>query len=285
MSVISFRVRMWLSDSVPAEREGGAAQQAAHLGNLPVGDGLDGHAPDFAQMPVQPGEMLFRDDDVLADGEDIGVHPVHLLLREFEDVFGSEQFHQVVGVAGIDEALAVQDGLSPSHRHERAVQVEDALVRVGVALAEVQGDDGLFGEDHVQVIQGEAVRAGRLHRRIVHEIVLAQEDVVVVQDDVTAVHMDRLRQVVDVLVMDLAVDVAVGVDLFLPVGDDVGDDDLVFDDEADIPGEDLVASLHQRRAVHLHAVLVQDGLEGAHLGDDVLVGRVNPVQDGFVGSM
>ena len=83
--------------------------------------------------------------------------------------------------------------------------------------------------------------------------------------------------------MDLAVDVAIGVDLFLPVGDDVGDDDLVFDDEADIPGEDLVASLHQRRAVHLHAVLVQDGLEGAHLGDDVLVGRVNPVQDGFVG--
>ena len=35
--------------------------------------------------------------------------------------------------------------------------------------------------------------------------------------------------------------------------------------------------------VHLHAVLLEHGFEGAHLGDDVLFGRVGPVQDGFVG--
>ena len=83
--------------------------------------------------------------------------------------------------------------------------------------------------------------------------------------------------------MDPPVDVPVGVDLVLPVRDDVRDDDLVVDDETDVAGEDLVAVRHEGGAVHLHAVLLQDGLEGAHLGDDVLLGGIGPVQDGFVG--
>ena len=95
--------------------------------------------------------------------------------------------------------------------------------------------------------------------------------------------MDGLGKVVDVLVMDLAVDVPVGVNLVLPVGDDVRDDDLVVDDEADVAGEDLVTVRYEGGTVHLHAVLLEHGLEGAHLGDDVLFGRVGPVQDGFVG--
>ena len=92
-----------------------------------------------------------------------------------------------------------------------------------------------------------------------------------------------LGEVVDVLVVDPPVDVPVGVDLVLPVGDDVRDDDLVVDDEADVAGEDLVAVRHEGGAVYLHAVLLEHGLEGAHLGDDVLFGGVGPVQDGFVG--
>ena len=60
--------------------------------------------------------------------------------------------------------------------------------------------------------------------------------------------MDGLWKVVDVLVMDLAVDVPVGVDLVLPVGDDVRDDDLVVDDEADVAGEDLVMTKPTSRA-------------------------------------
>ena len=57
--------------------------------------------------------------------------------------------------------------------------------------------------------------------------------------------MDGLGEVVDVLVMDPAVDVPVGVDLVLPVGDDVRDDDLVVDDEADVAGEDLVGMMFE----------------------------------------
>ena len=83
--VISFSVGCG-SGSVPAEGQGGAAQEAAHLGDLAVGDRLDGHAPGLPQVRVQPGEMLLRHDDVLADGEDVGVHPVHFLLRELEDI-------------------------------------------------------------------------------------------------------------------------------------------------------------------------------------------------------
>ena len=54
--------------------------------------------------------------------------------------------------------------------------------------------------------------------------------------------MDGFREIVDVLVVDLPIDVAVGVDLLLTVRDDVRDDDLVVDDEADVAGEDLLQS-------------------------------------------
>ena len=189
---------------------------------------------------------------------------------------------QVVCVARIDEPVAVDDGFVPAHRHERAVQVEDAFVRVRIALAEVQGDDGLSREDHPQIIQRQAVGAGGLHVGIILEGVLADEDDAVVQDYVSALHMNRLGKVVDLLVMDLAVYGIVGVDLFLAVRNDVGDDDLVVDDEAHVAGEYLVAVLHQLGAIDFDAVFEKHGLESVHLPGNILLFGIDALEDGFV---
>ena len=53
--------------SVSCERKGGTAEESAHLGYLPVGDCLHGHAPDISEMVVQPVEVLLRHSDSLTE--------------------------------------------------------------------------------------------------------------------------------------------------------------------------------------------------------------------------
>ena len=53
--------------------------------------------------------------------------------------------------------------------------------------------------------------------------------------------MNCFRKIVDILVVDIAIHALVGINLGLAVGNDVGNDDLVVDDEADIPRKDLIA--------------------------------------------
>ena len=89
-------------------------------------------------------------------------------------------------------------------------------------------------------------------------------------------------EVVDVLVVDLAVDLLVRVNLFLAVGNDVGYDDLSVDDESYVAGENLVAVRNEPGTVDNHVVLLENGLESVHLVDYVAFFGVHSVEDGFV---
>ena len=61
-------------------------------------------------MIVEAGEMLFSHDDVLRDGENVGVHIVHFLGSQSEYILRSEHLYQVVGVASIDGTVIVVTG-------------------------------------------------------------------------------------------------------------------------------------------------------------------------------
>ena len=87
--------------------------------------------------------------------------------------------------------------------------------------------------------------------------------------------MHRLGEVVDLFVVDLAVNLIVGVDFILAVGNYVRDDNFVVDHKAYVARENLVASVHGSGAEHLHAILFQHGLEGAHFAYYVFVFGVN----------
>ena len=56
--------------------------------------------------------------------------------------------------------------------------------------------------------------------------------------------MHGFGQVVNLFVMDLPVNVFVGVNFFLAVRNNVGDDNLVIYHKAHVPGKNLVAVLH-----------------------------------------
>ena len=163
------------------------------------------------------------------------------------------------------------------------VQVQDAGVRVRVALQEVQRQYGPLGENHLQVFHGQPVGAGRLHLAVVREVVLAQEDEILVQNHVSAFHVNGLGKIVDLFVMNLPIDVFVGINLFLPVRNDVGHDNLVINHKTHVAGENLVAVLHQTGAVHLDVIFQEDGLEGRHLPHHVLFLGIHAVFDRLVG--
>ena len=95
--------------------------------------------------------------------------------------------------------------------------------------------------------------------------------------------MDGFGQVVDLLVVDLAVDRAISIDLLLPVGDYVGDYDLVVDDETHIAGENLVASFYRIRSVDYNSIFSEHRFESAHLADDVFVARVDALRGRLIG--
>ena len=189
----------------------------------------------------------------------------------------------MVCVTGIEEASLVDDALVFSHRHEGAVKMEDALVGVCVALSEVEGDDPLSREDHLEVIQRQAVCTGGLYLRIILKGILAKEDVIVVQHHVSAFHVNGFRKVVDVLVVDLPVDAAVGVNLLLAVRDYVGDNYFVVNHKSHVTGEHLVAVRHKVRPVNSYVVLFEDTLKGVHLLNDILFFRVHSVEYALIG--
>ena len=57
----------------------------------------------------------------------------------------------MVCIARIHEAPPIDDGFVPSHWHEGAVQVQDAHVRIRVALEEVERNDVPVRENHSEV--------------------------------------------------------------------------------------------------------------------------------------
>ena len=227
--------------------------------------------------------MLFDHHHVFADREDVGIHPVHLFLGELKHVLGSEQVDKVAGVPRIEEAVLVDDSFVAAHRHESAVEVQDALIGVGVTLSEIERNDVLLGEKHRKVVEGQAVGARCLHLRVILEGILPHEHAVVPQNHVAAFDMDGLGQVVDLLVVNLAVDRAISIDLFLPVGDYVGDYYLVVDYETHIAGENLVASFYRIRSVDYNSIFSEHRFESVHLADDVFVARVDALRGRLIG--
>ena len=161
--------------------------------------------------------------------------------------------------------------------------MQDALVRVCIALEEVQRHNGALRENHFEVVHRQSVGTGRLYLAVVREVVLSQEDVVLVQDNISPFHVDRFRQVVNLFVMDLPVDFLIGVNLFLAVRDNVGDNDFVVNDKAHIPGEHLVAIGYRRGTKDVHIVFFKDFLEGGHLADDVFLYRVHAMEHRLIG--
>ena len=113
--------------------------------------------------------------------------------------------------------------------------------------------------------------------RIVFERILAQEDVIVPQHHVAAFHVNRLGKIVYLLVVDLAVNLFVGVYLVLTVGNHVGYHYLVVDYETYVARKDLVAARNELRTQHLHSVFEEYLLEGVHFGRDGLLGGIYPV--------
>ena len=89
--------------------------------------------------------------------------------------------------------------------------------------------------------------------------------------------MDRFRKIIDILVMDIAIHALIGIDLSLPVRDNIRDYDFVIDDETHIPGEYLVAIGNKRRSVNLNAIFLENGLKCLHFADYVGFLGVNPV--------
>ena len=189
----------------------------------------------------------------------------------------------MVCVPGVQEAPLINDALVLANGHERAVKVQDALVGVCVAFSEVERNDALPGENHLEVIQRQTVCTGCFHLRVVLKGVLPKENDVVPKHYVSALHMHGFRQVVYVLVVDLPVDAAIGVNLLLAVRDNVGDNDFVVYHKAHVPCENLVAVRHKVRSVHRDIILFQDALKGVHLIYDVFFFRVHPVKDRLIG--
>ena len=116
--------------------------------------------------------MLLDHHHVFRNREDVGIHPIHLFLGEFEHVLGPKQFHKVAGVPRIEEAVFVDDSFVAAYRHESAVEVKDALIGVGVTLSEIERNDVLLGEKHRKVVEGQAVGARCLHLRVILEGIL-----------------------------------------------------------------------------------------------------------------
>ena len=150
---------------------------------------------------------------------------------------------------GVEEAFSVDDGSSTAYRLKGTVQMEHRLSWLVVVLPQFDRHNALVGEALTEEVYGVAVRSGRLEARIVFPEVSADEEDIIVEQDVAPLGMYGLGQALDVRWVYQREDrTSEGFGLPLTVGDEVGDKECVIDGEGDITGEDLIVVLERRWA-------------------------------------
>ena len=151
-----------------------------------------------------------------------------------------------------------------------------------IMFFQLQGDEYLPRTDFFQKGKSISVGTCRLHLRIIGLGIKAYKHNIIVKHHITSLYVRLFGKVENLVISYLIIDHFVSFLLIFPVGDDVGNNNLVVNHKPHITGKHLITILQCPRAIDLYPIFQQYAFKASHLFENIFFMGIYVMQYGLV---